>query len=187
VDQRDLVARARSGDHDAFATLVSIAVPRLDRIARLILRDPELARDAVQESLIAVWRDLRGLRDVDRFDAWVYRLTVRACVTIAERERRRPHVSLAWLDPAVPGDVGEAVAEREELDAALRSLDPQRRALVVMHVYAGVPLPEVASALGMPIGTAKSRLSRALATLRVSPPETTRRASQPTTAKEGRS
>ena len=90
MDQRRLVERAREGDHDAFAELVRASVARLDTAARLILRDNELARDAVQEGLFRAWRDLRSLRDPDRFDAWVYRLTVNACLDIARRRRRRP-------------------------------------------------------------------------------------------------
>jgi RNA polymerase sigma-70 factor (ECF subfamily) len=72
VDQRGLVERARRGDHDAFAALVDLTIARLDTAARLFLRDPELARDAVQEALIRAWRDLPGLRDPDRFDAWLH-------------------------------------------------------------------------------------------------------------------
>jgi RNA polymerase sigma-70 factor (ECF subfamily) len=172
VDQRALVVRAQRGDHDAFAALATVATPRLDRLARLILRDPDSARDAVQESLIAAWRDLRGLRDPERFDGWLHRLAVRACLAQAKRQRRRSvEVDIASLDPPARGDVASAVADRELLDAALRSLDPERRALVVMHVYAGVPLPEVADALGIPLGTAKSRLNRTLIALRVAIPE----------------
>src|SRR6476620_5973794 len=89
VDQRGLVERARGGDHDAFAELARTVVVRLDQAARLILRDPELARDAVQEGLIRAWRDLRKLRDPDRFDAWIYRLTVNACLDQARQRRRR--------------------------------------------------------------------------------------------------
>jgi RNA polymerase sigma-70 factor (ECF subfamily) len=136
-------------------------------MARLITRDPELARDAVQESLLAAWRDLPGLRDPERFDAWTHRLTARACVALARRQRRRPEVELGEIDPPVAGDMAAAVAERELLDRALRALDPERRALLVMHIYAGIPLPEVATSLDLPLGTAKSRLSRTLASLRV--------------------
>ena len=77
VNQRSLVLRAQRGDHDAFSTLARTAVGRLGSASRLILRDPELARDAVQEALIKAWRDLPGLRDPDQFEAWLYRLSHR--------------------------------------------------------------------------------------------------------------
>ena len=88
MDQRALVERA-GGDHDAFAALVGAALARLDAAARLILRDAELARDAVQEAMVRAWRDLPGLRDPDRFDAWLHRLTVHACIDAARHRRRR--------------------------------------------------------------------------------------------------
>jgi RNA polymerase sigma-70 factor, ECF subfamily len=168
VDQRSLVQRAQRGDHDAFAALAGAVIGRLGRTARLILRDPELARDAVQESLIGAWRDLPGLRDPDRFDAWVHRLTVRACLRLARRERRRSiEVELPPEELGHPGELEREVAQRQALDAALRRLEPDRRALVVLHLYVGVELPDVAAALGIPLGTAKSRLHRSLRELRV--------------------
>ena len=169
MDQRTLVQRAQRGDHDAFATLARSAVGRLGPATRLILRDPELARDALQEALIRCWRDLPGLRDPDRFEAWLYRLTVNACLVLARRRRRRAfEVDIAELDIQSGTDVAGAVAERDQLDRALKQLAPDRRALVVMHIYLGIPLPEVADQLGIALGTAKSRLNRALAVLRVS-------------------
>jgi RNA polymerase sigma-70 factor (ECF subfamily) len=172
VDTRSLVERAQRGDHEAFAELAAAAVPRLDRVARLILRDPDLAQDAVQESCIRAWRDLRSLRDPSRFEAWLQRLTVRACLAMARSRRRRAvEVDLGTIDPPDSLDVASSVAERDFVGTALRGLEPDRRALVVMHVYLGVPLPEVADALRLPLGTAKSRLSRALAALRVATPD----------------
>src|SRR5678816_204646 len=82
VDQRGYVERAGQGDHDAFATLVRDSIGELESVARLILRDPELARDAVQEAYLRAWRNLPGLRDPDRFDAWLHRLTVNACLDV---------------------------------------------------------------------------------------------------------
>jgi RNA polymerase sigma-70 factor (ECF subfamily) len=169
VDQRELVGRAKRGDHDAFAELVDPALARLDAAARLILRDPELARDAVQEALIRAWRDLRGLRDPDRFDAWLHRLTVNACLDLARRRRRRPiEVELNPLDSPVHPDLSGALADRELVDAALRRLDPGHRAVVAMYYLLGMPLPEVATSLRIPVGTAKSRLHYALAAMRIS-------------------
>jgi RNA polymerase sigma-70 factor (ECF subfamily) len=168
VDQRGLVERARAGDHDAFTELARGAVTRLDRAARLILRDPELARDAVQEALIRAWRDLRGLRDPDRFDAWLHRLTVNACLDIARHRRRRVfEVELDPIDSPAVMDMAGLIADREIVDAAMRRLDEGGRAIVVLHYFLGMPLTDVAATLGIPIGTVKSRLHRALGEMRV--------------------
>ena len=167
VDQRGLVERARDGDHDAFTAIIDLTLARLDAAARLILRDPELARDAVQEALIRAWRDLRSLRDPDRFDAWLHRLTVNACLDIARRRQRRPiEVEIKQIDLPVPSDMSSDVANRRVLDEALRHLDPPHRAVVVLHFYLGMPVPDVAKAMGIPVGTAKSRLHYAVASMR---------------------
>jgi RNA polymerase sigma-70 factor (ECF subfamily) len=168
VDQRGLVERARKGDHDAFSELARAAVVRLDQAARLILRDPELARDAVQDGLIRAWRDLPGLRDPDRFDAWLHRLTVNACLDLARRRRRRPiEVELSPIDHPSTGDASAVIGQRDLIENVLRSLDPGGRAIVVLHYYLGMPLTDVAATLSIPVGTVKSRLHRALGEMRV--------------------
>jgi RNA polymerase sigma-70 factor, ECF subfamily len=167
VDQRELIGQARRGDHDAFAELVDAELRRLDAAARLILRDASLAQDAVQDALIRAWRDLPGLRDPDRFEAWLHRLTVNACLDLLRRRRRRPiEVELLAIDSMRMPDHARAFDERELLDASLRRLDPQHRAVVALHYLLGMPLPEVAVSLGIPYGTAKSRLHYSLATMR---------------------
>ena len=167
MDQRDLVMRAKRGDQDAFATLAGAAVARLDAAARLILRDGDLARDAVQDAMVRAWRDLPGLRDPDRFDAWLRKLTVNACIDVARRRRRRSiEVELTpILMPSIADD-SAGIAEREQLDDALRRLDPEWRAIVVQHFFLGMPLAEIAVAMGIPIGTVKSRLHRSLHAMR---------------------
>ncbi len=167
MDQRGIVERARRGDHDAFASLVDVHLARLDAAARLILRDPELARDAVQEALIRAWRDLPGLRDPDRFDAWLHRLTVHACLDLVRRRKRRViEVELSPIDSPATYDVAGALADRQLLDQALSGLAPGHRAVVALHYLLGMPLPEVAASLGIPLGTAKSRLHYALGAMR---------------------
>jgi RNA polymerase sigma-70 factor (ECF subfamily) len=167
VDQRVLVERARGGDHDAFTALIDLTIARLDSAARLILRDPELARDAVQETLIRAWRDLPGLRDPNRFDAWLHRLAVNACLDLVRRRRRRVvEVELDPIDSPSTADIAGDVADRELLDRALRRLDPGHRAVVVLHYYLGMPLPDVAAAVGIPLGTAQSRLHYSLKAMR---------------------
>ena len=168
VDQRGLVELAGRGDHEAFAVLATAAVARLDAAARLILRDAELARDAVQEAMMQAWRDLPGLRDPSRFDAWLHRLTVHSCIDAARHRRRRVvEVELTPLDGPSVSDSAALVADRDLLDRALRCLEPEARALVVMHFYLGMTMPDAADSLGIPLGTAKSRLSRSLTAMRV--------------------
>jgi RNA polymerase sigma-70 factor (ECF subfamily) len=180
VDQRDLVERAQRGDRDAFALLAGAAVARLDSAARLILRDGELARDAVQDAMVRAWKDLPGLRDPDRFEAWLHRLTVNACFDVARRRRRHSvEVNLTPLAMPSVGDATAAVAERELVDQALRGLTPEWRAVVVLHFYLGMPLPDVAVALRIPVGTAKSRLHRSLRVMRATLEEAGTELSEP--------
>jgi RNA polymerase sigma-70 factor (ECF subfamily) len=168
VDQLGLVERAQQGDHDAFVALVDPSLARLDAAAWLILRDAELARDAVQDAMVRAWRDLPGLRDPDRFGPWLHRLTVNACLDQARRRRRRViEVELTPLDHPPVADAAAQVADRDLLDHALARLEPEQRAVVVLRFFLGLSLSETAAALGVPIGTVKSRLHRSLAQMRM--------------------
>jgi RNA polymerase sigma-70 factor (ECF subfamily) len=166
---REIVARARAGDRDAFAALVRLVMPRLDTIARLTVRDPDAARDAVQEALVRAWRDLPSLRDPDRFEAWVRRLVVRSCIDELRRSRRRlrMEVELGDLEGPAIADAAADTADREALDRAFARLDPTQRATVVLFYYADLPVAEIGATLGLPVGTVKSTLSRGRSALRV--------------------
>ena len=165
--QRDLVERAQQGDHDAFAILAGATIGRLDAAARLILRDPERAKDAMQDAFVRAWRDLPTLRDPERFDAWLHRLVVHACLNEARRNRRRTiEIELLPTDHPTTTDAAGDLADRDEIERGFRALDPEQRAVVVLHFYLGYPLPDAAHLLGVPVGTAKSRLHRAIQALR---------------------
>jgi RNA polymerase sigma-70 factor (ECF subfamily) len=167
VMQRDLVERARKGDHDAFAELAGAAISRLDSAAWLMLRDAEQAKDAVQNALVRAWRDLPTLRDPDRFDAWLHRLVVHACIDEARRVRRhRFDIELTQLDASPMADPSSAIVDRDQLERGFLRLDPDMRAVLVLHHYLDLPLPAVAETLGIPLGTAKSRLHRAIGLMR---------------------
>ena len=163
----DLVVRAQNGDEEAFASLAVAAGDRLHAVAHRILRDIDLAEDATQQALLAVWRDLPQLRDPARFDAWSYRLLVRACYTEARRTRRwAPNLRLLPVDVASATDDSGPVVDRDQLERGFRRLSVEHRAVVVLHHYLDMPLEEVAETLGVPVGTVRSRLHHAMRGLR---------------------
>ena len=167
--QRDLVEQAMRGDADAFTQLVRAAAPRLNGVANLILRDPDRAKDAVQEAFIAAWKDMRALRDPDAWDAWLRRLTVRTCYRLARKDRRRTEVEVGVIPTyhsvRIP-DASADVADREWVVTELGRLDIDQRAVIALPYYLDLPMREVAEILDIPFGTAASRLHRGLENLR---------------------
>ena len=164
--QAELVDRARRGDREAFSVLAAGAVDRLYAIARLALRDTELAEDATQEALVRAWRDLPTLRDVERFDAWLYRLIVRASVDVGRRRQRwRAEITMLSKEPSEP-DPTSALADRDQLERGLRRLTVPQQTILVLSFYVGLTPSEAAEALEIPVGTAKSRLHYAIEALR---------------------
>jgi RNA polymerase sigma-70 factor, ECF subfamily len=164
--QTELVDRARRGDREAFGVLAGGAVDRLYRIARLILRDAELAEDATQDALVRAWRDLPTLRDVERFDAWLYRLVVRACADVGRHRRKwRAEITVLPAEPA-EADTTSALADRDQLERGLRRLTDAQQTILVLSFYIGLTPSEAAEALDIPVGTAKSRLHYAIEALR---------------------
>ena len=155
----ELVERAQRGDHEAFDALATAAYHRLYAIARRILRDGYAAEDAVQDALVRAWRDLRGLRDRDRFDAWLNRLLVHACADHVRRDRRRPlEVMVDPIDRPDPQDDVARVGDRDEIERAFLKLSVEHRAVLVLTHYVGLSAPEIASILGIPVGTVYSRI-----------------------------
>ena len=162
-----LVERARQGDQEAFAALATDRVDDCYRLAYRILRDPHRAQDATQQALLGAWRDLPSLRDVGRFDAWLRRLVVNACYAEARSDRRWvARVRVIPTDISLEPDVARPVAARDELEDAFRRLTPEQRTIVVLHHHLGYALTEIASTLGIPDGTARSRLHHAVRQLR---------------------
>lgn len=155
----DLIERAQRGDRDAFAILARTHGDRLMAIAHRILRDFGRAEDAVQQTLVIAWRELPGLRDPDRFDAWLQRLLVNACYAEARRWRTwSANVRLLAIDgPAGPDEALE-VDDRDRIERGFRRLPPDQRAILVFTHYLGLAPAEIAERLGIPVGTARSRL-----------------------------
>jgi len=136
-------------------------------VARRILRDLDLAEDATQQALLTIWQDLPQLRDPGRFEAWSYRLLVHACYAEGRKERRwSPNLRLLPLDEPVTNDGLSSVADRDQLERGFRRLSLDHRTVVVLHHYLDLPLERVAEIVGIPTGTAHSRLHHAMRALR---------------------
>jgi len=163
----DLVARAQKGDQQAFASLAVPLGNRLHAVAHRILRDTDLAEDATQQALLSIWQDLPQLRDPARFDAWSYRLLVRACYAEGRRIRRfAPNLRPLPSAEATASDDFASVVDRDQLERGFRRLSIDHRAVVVLHHYLDLTLEDVADALGVPLGTVRSRLYHAMRGLR---------------------
>ena len=166
---RALVERAQHGDAEAFDTLARASGDRCMAIAFRILRDADLADDAVQAALIVAWREIRTLREADRFEPWLHRILTRQCFAEAKR-RRHWNVDLRVLQVHGAVDPGDTmtVDDRDQLERAFRRLTLEQRAVLVFHHYLGLPLEAVAERVGAPVGTVKSRLFYASRALRAS-------------------
>ena len=159
---RDLVEAARRGDREAYADLIRTRGDWLFAVAQRILRDVDRTEDAVQEALVIAWRDLSGLRDPDRFDAWLHRLVVRSCLAEATRERRRfSNLRVLPVDVPETSDAYLNVADKDQLERGFQRLSPQQRALLALRHFEGREPAEIAEILGIPGGTVRSRLHHA--------------------------
>ncbi len=165
--ETDLVVRAQRGDKAAYADLAAGIADRHLAVARRILRDLDLAEDATQQTLLSIWQDLPQLRDPARFEAWSYRLLLRACYAEGRKQRRwAPNLRLLPTDEPLAFDDLSSVVDRDQLEAGFRRLTLEHRAVVVLHHYLDLPLERVAEMLGIPIGTVHSRLHYAMRALR---------------------
>jgi RNA polymerase sigma-70 factor (ECF subfamily) len=167
VIDRELVLRARTGDLQAFSTLVDARLDRLYALACLVVGDDRAAEGAVRDALVRAWRDVPGLRDPDRFDPWLQHLVIRRCYRAATHPRPDAmddmdadpgSMSAAQPPPALPTPTA--------LEQAFRALRPEQRAAVVVRHGLGLSLADSAVVLGVPIGTVQARASQALASLR---------------------
>jgi RNA polymerase sigma-70 factor (ECF subfamily) len=164
-----LVEQAGRGDAEAFDALARRVGDQCMAIAQRILRDRDAAEEAVQATLITAWRELRTLREAERFEPWLHRILVRTCYKEARRSRRWSNlVQVLSLEPTRDPRDDLRVEDRDQLERAFRRLTPEQRAVLVFRHYLDLPVADVADHLGIPIGTVKSRLHFASEALRAS-------------------
>ena len=165
----ELVGQAQRGDREAFDALARLTGDRCMAIAFRILRDFDLADDAVQSALLTAWREIRALRDAQRFEPWLHRILTNACYAEARRRKRwSDEIRILPVEPVHGRDDYATVDNRDQLERAFRRLTVEQRAVLVFHHYLGLGLPDVADRLGIPLGTVKSRMHHAKQALRAS-------------------
>lgn len=135
------------------------------RVTMAILGDEADAGDAAQDTFVAAWRQIRSVRDTERFDAWLQRVAVNAARMTHRARRRRsvreiPQSRLGAVHTTQVLDDG-AAADARALDVALRTLDIDQRSILVLHHLEGRSVAEIAATLDIPVGTVKSRLHAA--------------------------
>jgi RNA polymerase sigma-70 factor (ECF subfamily) len=164
--RHDLVIAARAGDGGAFMDLVQLETPDAFRLSLAILRHHSDAEDALQEAFVRAWRQLPGLRDPERWPAWFRRIIVSSAIDTGRRKKARRIVPLDYHEPPPMADSSAGLAARDEVTRIMGCLDANDRALLALRFGHDLELPDVAAALGIPLGTAKSRLHRALGRMR---------------------
>jgi RNA polymerase sigma factor (sigma-70 family) len=177
MDDTGLIAAAQAGDHAAFDQLATNHTSRLFDAAYRILGDHEAAADATQEALLSAFRNLATFRG-GSFSGWLYRIVTNACYDQLRWQQRRPTSSLeAWgaesVDVAGIPDMDGAPEDYvlwQDVEAAvqrgLARLSEEHRAAVLLSSIDELSYREIASLVGAPVGTVKSRISRGRAQLR---------------------
>lgn len=161
-----VVERARTGDAEAYEALAREAAARLRPVALSVVRDRDMADDAVQQTLVTMWRELPRLRDAERFEAWSHRLLIRFCMReLAARRRLAGRVDELDL-PSRRDEESAGLVDRDQIERGLRRLSGRHRAVVAMVYYGGLTGEETARRLGVSPGTVASRMHYALRGLR---------------------
>jgi RNA polymerase sigma-70 factor (ECF subfamily) len=155
---RELLLRVRAGDREAFDLIVADRAESVYRTALAVLGNDADARDAAQDAFVAAWRSIRGLRDIDRFDAWLGRILINQCRTAL---RRRGRVREVAVDEALEAPLATAAYEAVDFDEAFGRLTVDQRAILVLHHLHGYGVRDLADWLAIPTGTVKWRLNRA--------------------------
>ena len=160
---QDLVKEFQAGREEAFVRLMSRHEKRVYNLAYRMLGRAEDARDATQDAFLSAWRELPRLRDVERFDAWLGRVLVNSCRARIRARGRVREISLDETHDRSGGGPGTAdqVGATDVLSRAFDRLDPDKRALLVLHYLGHEPVAAIARSLGIPAGTVKWRLHNA--------------------------
>lgn len=166
----ELLAAHAAGDPRAFGELIARHRDRMWAVALRTLRDPDEAADAVQEASISAFRAADRFRGDSAVSTWLHRIVVNACLDRIRRRQARPTSPLPEEGPGEPAVPRDAMADRElamDIESALGTLPDDQRAAIVLVDVEGYPVADAAEALGVAVGTVKSRCARGRAKLAI--------------------
>lgn len=155
------VVKAERAREVGFDSLVGPHLESGYRVALAILRDPDEARDAVQEAAFKAWRRMRQLREESAARAWFLAIVANQC-----RSTRRSRWWSVLRMPQVEGSEEEPSSDRADIGRALARLSRDDRLALFLHFYLDLPLEEVGTVLGLSPAGAKTRVYRAARKLR---------------------
>ena len=179
---RDLVERCKTGDREAFRDLVTQHESTVFSAIVTMVNDPYEADDIAQEVFIKVHRSLKNFKGQSRFSVWLYRIAINQCLDHIKHRKLRPegtsleslkdqddqHMDLFFKDPSLDGaEIFEAHQLRDCVRRGVASLSPEHRAVIALKDLEGYSQDEIAEMLDCPVGTVKSRLTRAREALKV--------------------
>ena len=178
VSQAQLVKACQRGDHNAFPRLVERYQKPIYNYVYQMTGSYHDAQDITQETFLRVHTSISMFEGKGSLSGWIYRIAANLCIDRARRHRRRPTCSLdapvrendaVWQladGSPTPDVVAENVGLRQLIARSLRQLQPEHRAVVILHDVRGLTYTEISGIVNCPVGTVKSRLSRARAKLR---------------------
>lgn len=161
IDDRELVGRCRAGDTAAFGQLVERYQRAVYTMALRMLGNPEDAKDATQVAFVRAYRSLDTFDENRRFFSWLYRIGVNECLNALRSRRPDDTLTPAVAAAATPYDTVATLERRAQLQAALQTLSPDYRAVIVLRHFGDMSYDEIADALGIEVKTVKSRLHSA--------------------------
>lgn len=155
-----IINEAKKGNNEAFVTLIEQYKTQMYKTAKAILNNEDDVCDAIQESLMSIYKNIQNLKNEKYFKTWIIRITINKCYDIIEKN----NINNSKIEKKICFEVEEETRDMDnkiDLNMALKLIDNDLRIVTVLYYYDDIPIKDISDILGIPTGTVKSKLSRA--------------------------